>query len=151
MRGYGLIHPTVNELRLAYAEVNVTHPITGETFSAGRVRVSQGEVASPAEDKRKGLQLGFTATLGWNEVKLIAGATLDMEMNQSDPHPAHEEEFVLYHTESVEASGFCIHFKLPHYVTFTSVLDRLRQVIATTYGESQPQPVEQPAQPEVAP
>ncbi|MGQ9908655.1 MAG: carbon-phosphorus lyase complex subunit PhnI [Candidatus Flexifilum sp.] len=151
MRGYGLIHPTVNELRLAYAEVNVTHPITGETFSAGRVRVSQGEVASPAEDKRKGLQLGFTATLGWNEVKLIAGATLDMEMNQSDPHPAHEEEFVLYHTESVEASGFCIHFKLPHYVTFTSVLDRLRQVIATTYGESQPQPVEQPAQPEAAP
>ena len=37
-----------------------------------------------------------------------------------------EEEFFLYHTEPVEASGFCIHFKLPHYVTFQSALDALR-------------------------
>ena len=42
------------------------------------------------------------------------------------PHPAHTEEFVLYHTEPVEASGFCIHYKLPHYVTFQSGLDALR-------------------------
>ncbi len=141
MRGYGMIHPTVNELRLAYAEINVTHPITGEAFSAGRVRVSQAEVVTQAEDKAQGLQLGFAATLGWNEVKLIAGATLDMEMNSSDPHPAHKEEFVLYHTEAVEASGFCVHFKLPHYVTFASSLDNVRKVISTFYGKDEsPQP-----------
>jgi alpha-D-ribose 1-methylphosphonate 5-triphosphate synthase subunit PhnI len=137
MRGYGLIHPTVNELRLAHAEVTVTHPITGEAFSAGRVRVSQGEVAT-TDAGGGALQLGFTATLGWNEVKLIAGATLDLEMNHADAHPAHQEEFVLYHTEIVEASGFCIHFKLPHYVTFASSLDNLRRVISTFYsGDSQ--------------
>ena len=135
MRGYGLIHPTVNELRLGYAEVLLRHPITGETFSAGRVRVSQGEVVNNSgSDDKAGFKLGFTATLGWNEVKLIAGATLDLEMNASQPHPAHEEEFVLYHTESVEASGFCIHFKLPHYVTFASSLDNIRKVIETTYS-----------------
>lgn len=134
MRGYGLIHPTVNELRLAYADLVVTHPVTGQPFSAGRVRVSQAEVVSPADDKQAGLQLGFAATLGWNEVKLIAGATLDMEMNHADAHPAHQEEFVLYHTEAVEASGFCVHFKLPHYVTFASSLDSLRRVIASYYG-----------------
>jgi alpha-D-ribose 1-methylphosphonate 5-triphosphate synthase subunit PhnI len=134
MRGYGLIHPTVNELRLAHAEIEVTHPVTGVSFSAGRARVSQAEVVTTGD--KTGLSLGFAATLGWNEVKLIAAATLDLEMNQSDPHPAHTEEFVMYHTEPVESSGFCIHFKLPHYVTFASSLDNLRKVIATFYSSA---------------
>lgn len=34
MRGYGLIHPTVNELRLGYAEVELKHPVTGVQHSA---------------------------------------------------------------------------------------------------------------------
>jgi len=135
MRGYGLIHPTVNELRLSHAEIEVTHPVTGEPFSAGRVRVSQAEVVTSGD--KTGLSLGFAATLGWNEVKLIAAATLDLEMNQAEPHPAHTEEFVMYHTEPVEASGFCIHFKLPHYVTFASSLDNLRKVIATYYSANE--------------
>ena len=97
MRGYGNAHPTVNELRLAEAEVRVCHP-RGTVFSAGRVKVSQAEVTS------KGSPV--------------------------------EEEFFLYHTEPVEASGFCIHFKLPHYVTFQSSLDALRGTIGA------PMPVE---------
>lgn len=131
MRGYGFIHPTVNELRLAYAEVQVKHPVTGEAFSAGRVRVSQGEVVS---NNKSSYQVGFTATMGWNEIKLIAGATLDLEMNQGGSHPALNEDFVLYHTEPIESSGFCIHFKLPHYVTFASSTDNVRKVIGKLYG-----------------
>lgn len=132
MRGYGFIHPTVNELRLAHADVRVEHPVTGELFSIGRVRVSQAEVVTKG---KSGYKIGFTATMGWNEVKLIAGATLDMEMNQADPHPALNEDFVLYHTEPIESSGFCIHFKLPHYVTFSSSMDSVRKVIKVIYGE----------------
>ncbi|MEI7772441.1 MAG: carbon-phosphorus lyase complex subunit PhnI, partial [Chloroflexales bacterium] len=129
MRGYGMSHPTVNELRLGYAEVTLRHPTTGVEFSAGRVRVSQAEVVdtgagAPGDSP---LRLGFTATIGWNEVKTIAGAMLDLEMSAARPHPAHQEEFVLYHTEPVESSGFCIHYKLPHYVTFGSALDNLRK------------------------
>jgi alpha-D-ribose 1-methylphosphonate 5-triphosphate synthase subunit PhnI len=136
MRGYGLSHPTVNELRLGYAEVTLRHPLTGAEFSAGRVRVSQAEVVdtgagAPGDSP---LRLGFTATIGWNEVKTIAGAMLDLEMSAERPHPAHQEEFVLYHTEPVESSGFCIHYKLPHYVTFGSALDNLRK--ATKTGEA---------------
>jgi alpha-D-ribose 1-methylphosphonate 5-triphosphate synthase subunit PhnI len=130
MRGYGFTHPTVNDLRLGYAEVEIQHPITGEPFSVGRVRTSQAEVVTRSSD---GYEIGFAATLGWNEVKLIAGATLDMEMNQPEPHPAHSEDFVLHHTETVEASGFCIHFKLPHYVTFSSDMDALRKVMQAQY------------------
>jgi alpha-D-ribose 1-methylphosphonate 5-triphosphate synthase subunit PhnI len=44
----------------------------------------------------------------------------------------------MYHTEPVEASGFCIHFKLPHYVTFASSLDNLRKVISTFYASEEP-------------
>ena len=123
MRGYGNAHPTVNELRLAEAEVRVRHP-RGTVFSAGRVKVSQAEVT--AKGKSGLLELGFCATLGWNEVKVISGATLDLNAPGAAKGSPVEEEFFLYHTEPVEASGFCIHFKLPHYVTFQSSLDALR-------------------------
>ena len=123
MRGYGNAHPTVNELRLAEADVRVRHP-RGTVFSAGRVKVSQAEVTS--KGKSGLLELGFCATLGWNEVKVISGATLDLNAPGAAKGSPVEEEFFLYHTEPVEASGFCIHFKLPHYVTFQSSLDALR-------------------------
>ncbi|MCZ8335458.1 MAG: carbon-phosphorus lyase complex subunit PhnI [Rhodobacteraceae bacterium] len=132
MRGYGNAHPTVNELRLGEAEVMVRHP-SGALFSAGRVRVSQAEVTSKGKSGQ--LDLGFCATFGWNEVKAIAGATLDLNASGAAKGSPVEEEFVLYHTEPVEASGFCIHFKLPHYVTFQSSLDALRGATAPAKDE----------------
>lgn len=143
MRGYGNAHPTVNELRLAEAEVMVRHP-RGTAFSAGRVRVSQAEVTS----KEKGgyLDLGFAATFGWNEVKVIAAATLDLNSDEAPVGSPVHEEFYLYHTESVEASGFCIHFKLPHYVTFQSILDAMRDAKAKATAAPSPPPQTEPAQ-----
>ncbi|MEL6149711.1 MAG: carbon-phosphorus lyase complex subunit PhnI [Chloroflexota bacterium] len=131
MRGYGFVHPTINELRLARADVQAKHPSTGVAFNVGRIRVSQAEVVTTGSGR---YDLGFSATFGWNEVKLIAGATLDMEMSRDGTHPALNEDFVLYHTEPVESSGFCIHFKLPHYVTFSSSMDNMRKIISTLYG-----------------
>ncbi|AXC49464.1 phosphonate metabolism protein PhnI [Paracoccus suum] len=122
MRGYGQAHPTVNELRLTEAPLRVTHPC-GTIFSAGRIRVGQAEVVNA---KGAQLKLGFCASFGWNEVKTIAGATLDLNSPNAAPKSPTNPEFFLYHTEPVEASGFCIHFKLPHYVTFQSALDNLR-------------------------
>jgi alpha-D-ribose 1-methylphosphonate 5-triphosphate synthase subunit PhnI len=134
MRGYGQAHPTVNELRLAEAEITVTHP-NGTKFSAGRVKVSQAEVVSKKGEK---LALGFAATLGWNEVKCISAATLDLNSKGADKGSATEEEFYLYHTEGVESSGFCIHFKLPHYVTFQSSLDAMRDAKAKKSRKPEP-------------
>jgi len=42
-------------------------------------------------------------------------------------HAVHDEEFVLLHVDSVEATGFISHLKLPHYVTFQSELDSVRK------------------------
>ncbi|MCM2474401.1 carbon-phosphorus lyase complex subunit PhnI [Rhizobium sp. CG5] len=145
MRGYGNAHPTVNELRLAEAEVRVRHP-RGTVFSAGRVKVSQAEVTTKGKSGK--LELGFCATLGWNEVKVIAGATLDLNSPGAPKNSPVNEEFFLYHTEPVEASGFCIHFKLPHYVTFQSSLDALRDAKAkkaAPAAPTAPQRQEEPA------
>lgn len=138
MRGYGQAHPTVNELRLAEAEVIVKHP-RGTKFSAGRVKVSQAEVVSKKGEK---LRLGFAATFGWNEVKCIAAATLDLNTKGAPKGSATDEEFFLYHTEGVEASGFCIHFKLPHYVTFQSSLDAMRDAKAKKMVAKAKEPAE---------
>jgi alpha-D-ribose 1-methylphosphonate 5-triphosphate synthase subunit PhnI len=74
---------------------------------------------------------------------------LDVAMSLPNPHPAHTEEFVLSHTEPVEASGFCIHYKLPHYVTFASDLDRVRKArqggsleVSKLEGEVEAEPLE---------
>jgi alpha-D-ribose 1-methylphosphonate 5-triphosphate synthase subunit PhnI len=151
MRGYGGVHPTVNEVRLSLTEVKLEHPVTGVEFSLGRVRTSQCEVVTTfaGSAEKPQLELGFAATLGWNEVKTIAASMLDMAMDRPAPHPAHTEEFVLYHTEVVEASGFCVHFKLPHYVTFNSALDNMRKVMQASGWlptpddrEKKPQPLQ---------
>lgn len=130
MRGYGSIHPTVNELRLSHASVIVKHPEKDIQIDLGPIRMCQAEVASTFSEKQNNnhLDLGFCATFGWNEIKVIAGSMLDMAMNLPEPHPSQTEEYVLYHTENVESSGFCIHYKLPHYVTFNSTIDNLRRV-----------------------
>lgn len=130
MRGYGPVHPTVNEIRLSHADLIVKHPVTGADIHLGPIRMSQGEVVSTFSEKQTDnkLNLGFCATFGWNEIKVIAGSMLDMAMDLPEPHASQTEEYVLYHTESVESSGFCIHYKLPHYVTFNSTVDNLRRV-----------------------
>lgn len=119
MRAYNAHrHPTVAELGAGYLEVRVPHPLRGGSFPVGRARVAFAEVVDRGEG---GYRLGFGASLGWNEVRPIAAAMLDLEMDRTT-HPARGEEFVLLHTDPVEASGFALHYKLPHYVTFLSNL-----------------------------
>lgn len=64
--------------------------------------------------------------MGQNETKAIAMSVLDRNLDIPGDTPAQNEEFVLYHIDSVESSGFVSHLKLPHYVTFQSKLDRIR-------------------------
>ncbi len=117
MRAYNVhTHPTVAELGVGYLEVRAAHPVRGGSFRLGRVRLAFAEVVGHGE---KGYRLGFAASLGWSEERVIAGAMLDLEMDRPS-HPARSEEFVLVHTDPLEASGFALHYKLPHYVTFFS-------------------------------
>ncbi|WP_445943559.1 carbon-phosphorus lyase complex subunit PhnI, partial [Roseicyclus sp.] len=44
--------------------------------------------------------------------------------------PAQDVEFVLYHADNVQATGFLEHIKLPHYVDFQSELELIRRLRA---------------------
>ncbi|HEY2754259.1 MAG TPA: carbon-phosphorus lyase complex subunit PhnI, partial [Pseudolabrys sp.] len=44
--------------------------------------------------------------------------------------PAQDQEFVLSHSDNVQATGFVEHLKLPHYVDFQAELGLLRKLRA---------------------
>jgi len=134
MRGYGDTHPTIAELRVGYLPIRLPHPVTGEPQEIGEVLMTECEVVAmwePSEDGAKpSFSLGYGACFGHNEVKAIAMAILDRALQHGRQHgvsaPAEDPEFVLLHVDGVDSMGFTTHWKLPHYVTFQSYLDRLR-------------------------
>lgn len=130
MRGYGSVHPTIGELRLGYLPVEVAHPVTGEPYCIGEVKVTEAEIISKkyTDSDTPMMTLGYGLCFGHNETKAISMAVLDRAMESENPSaPSEDSEFVLSHVDGIESMGFCNHFKLPHYVTFQSQLDRLRK------------------------
>jgi alpha-D-ribose 1-methylphosphonate 5-triphosphate synthase subunit PhnI len=57
---------------------------------------------------------------------LVDRALRAQELDEAVTSPAQMPEFVLYHSDNVEASGFVQHLKLPHYVDFQSELSLIR-------------------------
>lgn len=135
MRGYGDIHPTVAELRVGYLPVMLPHPVSGELIEAGEVLITECEIVAmyeaTAKQSKPSFGLGYGACLGHNEVKAISMAILDraLQKGQQDgaDNPSEDSEFVLLHIDGIESMGFASHYKMPHYVTFQSDLDRLRK------------------------
>ena len=74
------------------------------------------------------LTVGYGLVFGRAETKAIAMSVLDHCLEHGDArYPTEDEEFVLYHVDGVEATGFISHLKLPHYVTFQSKLSSVRE------------------------
>jgi len=135
MRGYGDVHPTVAELRVGYLPVMLPHPITGELVEAGEVLMTECEVVAMYQDNENKnalptFTLGYGACFGHNEVKAISMAILDRAlqkgMQDGPENPSEDPEFVLLHVDGIDSMGFASHYKMPHYVTFQSDMDRLR-------------------------
>jgi alpha-D-ribose 1-methylphosphonate 5-triphosphate synthase subunit PhnI len=132
MRGFGSVHPAIGELRVGFVPLWVRHPSVDDPLFAGEVMVTEAQVISEklsnnGKDKKPVFTVGYGLCFGHNEVKAISMAILDRSTSAENPiAPAEEEEFVLLHTDGIEAAGFTAHWKLPHYVTFQSQLDRLR-------------------------
>lgn len=133
MRGYGAVHPTVGELRVGYVRVHINDR-SGRRRYIGKVMLTEAEMIDKVENEDIGsipyISVGYGLCFGQNETKAICMGILDRAMRSQHPEaPANDQEFVLYHTEGVEAMGFTNHLKLPHYVTFQSILDNLRKAI----------------------
>ena len=76
---------------------------------------------------------GYGITFGHSERKAMAMALVDRalrceEFGEEATYPAQDQEFVMYHSDNVEASGFVQHLKLPHYVDFQSELELVRRL-----------------------
>ena len=50
------------------------------------------------------------------------------ELGEEVIAPGQDEEFVMSHSDNVQATGFVEHLKLPHYVDFQSELGLLRKL-----------------------
>jgi alpha-D-ribose 1-methylphosphonate 5-triphosphate synthase subunit PhnI len=132
MRGHGSVHPTVGELRIGLVEI-IINDNRGRKRYIGKVKVTEAEMISKATTDKKGAipyyAIGYGLCFGQNETKGICMGILDRAMRMEGSSPSNDQEFVLYHTEGIEAMGFTNHLKLPHYVTFQSGLSNLREAV----------------------
>jgi len=137
MRGYGIVHPTIGELRTGYVSVYIEYPYDDslrDTIYIGEIMITEVEVInsfainkSNNEDSNVEYSLGYGLCFGNNESKAISMAILESSIEKGGTAPAQDEEFVLTHIDSIESYGFISHLKLPHYVTFQASLDRIKE------------------------
>jgi alpha-D-ribose 1-methylphosphonate 5-triphosphate synthase subunit PhnI len=79
---------------------------------------------------------GYGLVFGQTERKAISMALVDRALRWEElgednvGAPAQDAEFVLYHSDNVQATGFLEHIKLPHYVDFQSELELIRRLRA---------------------
>ncbi|MGD2014758.1 MAG: carbon-phosphorus lyase complex subunit PhnI [Desulfobacterales bacterium] len=137
LRGWGSVHPTLAEVRVGYLPVKIKHPYWGTEVVIGNLMVTEVDSIcsfTKTSDPNSGeptyeFTLGYGLVWGHNERKAIAMSILDRALCTEDPKsPVEDQEFVLYHIDSMESQGFISHLKLPHYVSFQSALDRIRNI-----------------------
>ena len=137
-RGYGRNHPFAGEIRQGEVAVELVPEELGFAITIAEITVTEcqmvnqfkGSAAAPPQFTR-----GYGLAFGHAERKAMAMALVDRalrgrELAEAPVSPAQDEEFVLYHSDNVEASGFVQHLKLPHHVDFQSELVLLRTLRA---------------------
>ena len=133
----GYLHEiTLGDVRHGYLPVRVEHPYTDEPITIGEIRMTEAEAIEDldgADEDRHRFDVGYGACLGHNERKAIAMANLDIACHR-DAGRTQLEQSILLTTDGLDASGFLEHLKLPHYVTFRSMMDRKMAVRAAAGG-----------------
>jgi alpha-D-ribose 1-methylphosphonate 5-triphosphate synthase subunit PhnI len=142
-RGYGNAHPFVGEIRMGAVTVEFEPPELGFPIELGEITVTECQMVNQfAGSKTEPPQFtrGYGLVFGHGERKAMAMALVDRalratELGEPVEAPAQDQEFVLYHCDNVEATGFVEHLKLPHYVDFQSELEKIRLLRREASGE----------------
>ena len=137
-RGYSHSHPFVGEVRLGQVAVEIEPEELGFALSIGEIEITECEMVNQfAGSKTEPPQFtrGYGLAFGQSERKAMAMSLVDRalraeELGEPIESPAQMQEFVLSHSDSLEASGFVQHLKLPHYVDFQSELELVRKMRA---------------------
>jgi alpha-D-ribose 1-methylphosphonate 5-triphosphate synthase subunit PhnI len=138
-RGYANSHPFVGEIRLGSVEIALIPEELGFAISIGDIEVTECQMINQfAGSKTEPPQFtrGYGLAFGHSERKAMAMSLVDRalraaELGELVQSPAQMPEFVLSHSDSLEASGFVQHLKLPHYVDFQSELELVRKMRAS--------------------
>jgi alpha-D-ribose 1-methylphosphonate 5-triphosphate synthase subunit PhnI len=136
-------HPFAGEIRMGSVAVHVVPEELGFAVNIGDITVTESEIVSlydGSEDTPPAFTRGYGITFGSGERKAISMALVDRALRCRELHeditaPAQDEEFVLMHSDNVEATGFVEHLKLPHHVDFQSELEILRR-LRTNWAQS---------------
>jgi alpha-D-ribose 1-methylphosphonate 5-triphosphate synthase subunit PhnI len=142
-RGYSTTHPFAGEIRHGAVPVEVFVEELGYAVEVGEIELTECQLITDFEGsatQAPQFTRGYGLAFGHGERKAMAMALVDRalrarEFGEETEQPANNEEFVLSHSDNVEASGFVQHLKLPHYVDFQSNLDLLRRLRAEWEAE----------------
>ncbi|HWB51759.1 MAG TPA: carbon-phosphorus lyase complex subunit PhnI [Stellaceae bacterium] len=146
-RGYGRNHPFAGEIRIGEVAVEIVPPELGFPVVIGEIGFTECEMVNQFKGSATvppQFTRGYGLAFGEAERKAMAMALVDRalraeELGEEVTAPAQDQEFVLYHSDNVEASGFTQHLKLPHYVDFQAELNLVRRMRAAWPGaESRP-------------
>jgi alpha-D-ribose 1-methylphosphonate 5-triphosphate synthase subunit PhnI len=137
-RGYGRTHPFAGEIRVGLVEVSFTPEELGFPVVIGEITVTECEMINQFKGSatvKPQFTRGYGLCFGQSERKAMSMALVDRslragELGEERIAPAQDEEFVLSHSDNVQATGFVEHLKLPHYVDFQSELVMLRRMRA---------------------
>lgn len=137
-RGYGRTHPFAGEIRIGEVEVEIDVPELGFAVSLGRMRVTECQMINQFRGSAKAppqFTRGYGLVFGQSERKAMAMSLVDRalraeEFGEDVIAPAQDEEFVISHSDNVQATGFVEHLKLPHYVDFQAELELVRRMRA---------------------
>lgn len=151
-RGYSHSHPFVGEVRLGTVAVEIEPEELGFAIDIGDIEITECEMVNQfAGSKSQPPQFtrGYGLAFGHSERKAMAMALVDRalradELGEPVESPAQMQEFVLAHSDSLEASGFVQHLKLPHYVDFQSELELVRKMRAAAAKPATPNVEEAP-------
>ncbi len=136
-RGYGRNHPFVGELRVGGVVVEMEIPELGFSIEIGEIEVTECETVNQFTGSKSDppqFTRGYGLVFGHSERKSISMALVDRALRWAELGednvgvPAQDEEFVLYHSDNIQATGFLEHIKLPHYVDFQSELELIRKL-----------------------
>jgi alpha-D-ribose 1-methylphosphonate 5-triphosphate synthase subunit PhnI len=136
-RGYGRTHAFVGELRIGTVTVEMDIPELGFAIELGEIELTECETVNQFRGSRTEppqFTRGYGLVFGQSERKAISMSLVDRalrwkELGEDDAGaPAQDAEFVLYHCDNIQATGFLEHIKLPHYVDFQSELELIRKL-----------------------
>jgi alpha-D-ribose 1-methylphosphonate 5-triphosphate synthase subunit PhnI len=135
-RGYGRTHPFVGEIRFGEAAVEIFVEDLGFAVSIGDIAITECQMVNQfagGDGRPARFTRGYGLVFGQSERKAMSMALVDRalradEFGEERKGPAQDEEFVLSHSDNVQATGFVEHLKLPHYVDFQAELALLRQL-----------------------